>query len=90
MDSFHWVTATLTMVLSLGMTRLLTSGVNLFKSRGRAKMDWVPLVWALCIFYSNLEFSWVIQSIGGLAGDWTFQRFLALFSLVIVLFLASA
>ena len=38
MESFHWVTGTLTMVLALGMTRLLAMCVSLFRARGRAQM----------------------------------------------------
>lgn len=90
MHSIQWVTGTLMMVLSLGMTRMLTSMVALFRSRDHSTLDWVPMAWAACLFYSLLEFSYALTGLGSRAIDWTFQNFLMLFAVVIILFLASA
>lgn len=90
MQNFQWVTSTIVMVLSLGMTRMLGSAVSLFRARRHSRMDWVPFVWALCIFFSLLDFSWVLTPLGKAGGDWTFTRFLWLFVLSLLLFLAAA
>jgi hypothetical protein len=90
MESFHWVTGTLGMVLALGMTRLLATAVALYRARSRAQLDWVPFVWAICIFYSLLEFSWTLQELGTLVEKWTFPLFLTLFGLALILFVAAA
>jgi hypothetical protein len=34
------------MILGLGITRLLSSVVEVFRSRHRAELDWVPFVWS--------------------------------------------
>lgn len=64
MDKLHWVTSTLGIVLALGLTRLLATGVALFQARDRLKMDWVPIVWAVCIFVMLLQLSWATLYLG--------------------------
>ncbi len=78
------------MVLGLGITRLLSSAVALFRSRGRAPLDWVPLVWAGCIFLWQLQFWWAIIELAPQALEWTPFRFLSILSLPLTLFLAAA
>ena len=56
MDSFRWISVTFSMILGLGVARLLTSGVALFKSRETAHLDWVPIVWAASIFLWQLQY----------------------------------
>jgi len=45
MDSFRWVAVVLSIILGLGVTRLLSSAVEVFRSRNQAHLDWVPLAW---------------------------------------------
>lgn len=90
MQNSHWVTSTIVMVLSLGMTRMLASAVSLFRARHHSKMDWIPFVWASCLFFSLLDFSWVLTPLGEAQKDWSFSHFLWLFGLSLLLFVASA
>jgi hypothetical protein len=90
MDKLHWVTSTLGIVLALGLTRLLASGVTLFRARGQAAFDWVPIVWAVCIFMMLLQFSWALLYLGSVDRDWTFVRFLVPLAEVTLLFVAAA
>lgn len=90
MDTFHWITATIGMVMALGMTRLLASGVTLFRSRKRVAMDWVAIVWALSIFYSMLNFSWDLRHPSGVVAEWSFVRCLILLGFALTLFVAAA
>ncbi len=78
------------MVMALGMTRLLSVGVLLFRSRGRVQMDWVPIVWACSIFYSMLDFSWDLRQPNGHGTEWTFMLFLVVFGFALLLFAAAA
>lgn len=90
MDTFNWITATIGMVLALGMTRLLSSGVCMFRSRHRATLHWVPLVWAFCIFFSMIDFSWDLhEASNGAIAKWDFDRALILLIFALVLFLAG-
>ena len=90
MDSFRWIAVALSLVLGLGVTRLLSAAVAMFRSRGRARLDWLPLAWALCIFVWQIQYWWAIEELTGLVATWTLARFLLLLALALLLFLAAA
>ena len=90
MNSFQWVTSSLQIVLALGLARLLASWVALFRSRHRAKLDWMPIVWSVNTFFVLLEFSYAIQGLGSMVETWSFPRFLQLLFLAMILFVASS
>jgi hypothetical protein len=89
MDSFRWIAVVLSMVLGLGVTRLLSSAVEVFRSRHQAKMDWVPFVWAGCVFIWQLQFWWAIIELPGLVKAWSVGSFLVLVSLTLLLFVSA-
>jgi len=90
MATFSWISVMLSLVLGLGITRLLSSAVALFRSRGRIQTDWIPLVWAACIFLWQLQFWWAIIELSPRIMVWTPLQFLALLSLPLMLFVAAA
>jgi hypothetical protein len=90
METFHWISVILSLVLGLGITRLLSSAVAVFRSRGRAQIDWVPLVWGACIFLWQLQFWWAIIELAPKINTWTPVQFLALLGLPLLLFVAAA
>jgi hypothetical protein len=89
MDSFRWIAVVLSMILGLGVTRLLSSTVEVFRSRHHAKMDWVPFVWAGCVFIWQLQFWWAIIELPGLVKAWSVGSFLVLVSLTLLLFVSA-
>ena len=76
MDSFRWIAVALSMILGLGVTRLLSAFVAVFRSRKHSKLDWIPLAWAGCIFLWQLQFWWAIIELPGLIRVWN-ARFLS-------------
>ncbi|MDX2197446.1 MAG: hypothetical protein SF069_00570 [Phycisphaerae bacterium] len=90
MDSFRWITTVLSMILGLGVTRLLSSVIAMFRSRAHSRLDWIPLVWAGCIFVWQLQFWWAIIELPGLVKVWTLGYFLTLVTLTLLLFVAAA
>jgi hypothetical protein len=90
MDKVHWVTTTLGIVLALGLTRLLATWVALFRARGHVRFDWVPIVWAACIFMMLLQYSWALLYLATMDREWTFARSLAPLAEAMLLFVASA
>ena len=90
MDSFRWIAVALSMILGLGITRLLASFVAVFRSRNRSRLDWIPLAWAFCIFIFHLQFWWAINELPGLVHIWTLSTFLALVGLTLLLFISAA
>ena len=90
MNNYSWIAATIGIVLALGMTRLLSNGVAVFRSRRRATLHWVPIVWAFCIFYSMLDLSWDLHNLSDVMAQWTLARALMLFAFAVVLFSSAA
>jgi hypothetical protein len=90
MDTFRWIATVVSMILGLGVARLLTAGVAVFRARRVVAMDGVPLVWALAIFVQQLDFWWSLGELATLPHHWTLGGFLLLVGLVLSLFLAAA
>ncbi len=90
MNNYNWIATTIGIVLALGMTRLLASWVALFRSRKRVTLDWVPPVWSMGIFFSMLDFSWVIHRFTGTEREWTFASCVILLGFAVILYAASA
>ena len=90
MDTFRWVAVALSMILGLGVTRLLTSAVIVFRSRHQAKLHWIPPVWAASIFVLQIQFWWAVIELAELIQVWTLHAFLLLLAMPLVLFAAAA
>jgi len=90
LDAFRWVSIPLSMILGLGVTRLLASMVAMFRSRTRAKLDVIPLAWAACIFIHHLQFWWAIIELPSLITTWTVASFLLLVCLTLLLYVSAA
>lgn len=90
MDSFRWIAVALSMILGLGVTRLLSAAVAAFRSRHHVQLDWIPLVWAACIFLWQLQYWWAVIELPSLVHTWTLISFLILISLTLLLFVAAA
>lgn len=90
MDTFHWISVAVSMILGLGVARLLTGIVAVFHARHRSPVDWLPLVWVASIFIQQIDFWWSLQELSILVPRWTLGGFLLLVGLVLSLFLAAA
>lgn len=88
--SFQWIQSALGIITALGMTRLIISVVQMHLARRRIRLDWVPFVWALNIFFLLLQFSWVFVALESLVEKWSFGLFLMLLCFVLTLFVAAA
>lgn len=90
MDSFKWITVTISIVLGVGITGMLSGAVALFRARGTVRFDWIPLVWAGCIFLWQLQYWWAVIELSGIVRTWTILEFSVLLLLVILLYVSSA
>ena len=89
-DSFRWISVLLSMVLGLGITRLLSSAVAVFRSRGYARLEWVPIAWAASIFIWQIQYWWAVIELAGMHETWLLVEFLALLGLALLLFVTAA
>lgn len=90
MNSFTWIATIMSMVLGLGVARLLTDFINAVRARRATRIDWVPLTWAFCIFLTQIQFWWAFGQLADSKPVWDFVNFLALVTMVVLLFAAAA
>jgi hypothetical protein len=90
MDDFRMMATVLSMVLGLGVTRLLLGLVTVFRIRRTSPADWIPLAWAGIVFADQLQFWWALNQLPSIRPEFTFGDFLFLVALTLMLFLAAA
>lgn len=90
MSNFSIIAAILSMVLGLSVTRLLLGLVTVFRIRHTSQVDWVPLVWAFLLFATQLEYWWAINQLPAVKSAFSFQEFIFLVLLTLMLFLSAA
>ena len=90
MEEFRMMATVLSMVLGLGVTRLLLGLVTVFRIRHQSRVDWIPIAWAGVLFASQLQFWWSINHLPAMGRAFTFADFVFLVALTLMLFLAAA
>ena len=88
--SLRWLSVMISMILGLGVARLLTGLVVVFRARGSSRLDWLPLVWAANIFVVQLQYWWAVNNLPPDAPPFTFPTFIAFLLLPTLLYLAAA
>ncbi|MHB2170231.1 hypothetical protein [Alsobacter sp. R-9] len=89
-DAFRWISVVVSIILGLGIARLLTAAVAQFHARRHRSLDWLPFVWAGVIFLQQIAFWWSLEELATKAQGWSFASFLVLVGLVLTLFLSAA
>ena len=90
MSNFSIVATVLSMILGLSVTRLLLGLLTVFRIRRAAAPDWVPLVWAVIVFSTQLEFWWAVNALPAIEQTFSFSEFLLLVLLTLTLFVTAA
>jgi hypothetical protein len=90
MQTLQWISVIMAMVLGLGVTRLLTALVAIFKTRRRITIDWVPVAWAGALFLTQLQFWWALGDLAAIKSSFPYLHFLGLVTLPLMLFLTAA
>ncbi len=78
------------LILGLGITRLFSNSIRLFRSRSAARMDWIPIAWAVCIFVWQIQYLWAVIELPNYVKHWTLFDFMLLIGLSLSLFVAGA
>jgi hypothetical protein len=90
MDTFRWIAVTFSMILGLGVTRVLSGAIAAFRSRHHAELDWIPFVWGVAVFVLQIQFWWAIFELPRLVDTWTLLDFMMLLGAPLSLFAAAA
>ena len=90
MTIFEFVSVAISIVLGLGVARLLSAGLDLFRHRHSTTLHWSPLVWAALIFWTQLEFWWSLFFVSQNLEVWTHTDFLGTIAFTVALFAAGS
>lgn len=90
MESFRWISVAFSMILGLGVTRVLSGSILVFRSRHRAELDWVPFAWAMAIFVLQLQFWWAMIELAEVERRWSRLDFLNVIAIPLSLYAAAA
>ena len=63
MTIFEFATVAVSLILGLAVSYLLESLVGVFRMRRRCRMDWIPFVWAGCVFVHQFHFWWALYEV---------------------------
>ena len=90
MSAFRAIWVAPSIILGMGMTRLFSDAITLFRSRHDVRIDWIPLVWAVCIFIWQIQYLWAIIELPAFVQKWTLFDFFILLFLSLSLFVSAA
>jgi hypothetical protein len=90
LDSFRWITVAISMILGIGVTRLLSSAVVIVRNRDDFRLDFLPIAWAIYVFFAQIQFWWGIIELSKLKSVWSLTDFLTFLSMPLLLFIAAA
>ncbi len=75
MSTFEFVTVLMSIIVGLGITRVLSGLSALIELRDSVTFDWLTLMWSLNIFSFHVIFWWVVVNNWRSLEEWTFLRF---------------
>ncbi len=88
MDPFSYLSFLTSIVLALGVTRVLTGVGTLLQFRGRVTLYWVHLMWTLNVFLFLLLNWWILYR-WSTWNNWTFFTFIFILLTPIICFLLT-
>ena len=90
MSAFEFFSVALSLVLGLGLARLLLGARYVFLSRRQLTPHWIPIAWAISIFIFQIQYWWAIYALESSIDAWTHGKFVSLLLAAILLFVAGA
>jgi hypothetical protein len=89
MDAFSYLATFLSIILGLGVTKILGGAADLIRLRTKIQFFWPGALWMLLVFLFQIQLWWSLFSLRNVH-DWTFAGFILVAMRPVALFLASA
>ncbi|MBP6011633.1 MAG: hypothetical protein KBA31_05330 [Alphaproteobacteria bacterium] len=89
MDAFAHLSVLISIVLGLGITNVLMGLARIVQMRGRVKIYWPPILWALVLLVIHVQTWWSMFGLRNIE-TWTFLAFSLTLMQPIFLFFLSA
>ena len=90
MSTFEFVTVLMSIVVGLGVTRILSGLADLVEHRASIALDWVTLIWAVNVLLYDLVYWWVVVNHWRFLTTWSIARFAPLFLYGVLLYFCAA
>ena len=90
MSTFEFVSVLISIVVGLGITRILSDLASLAEYRGNVKLDGLTLLWAINVLGYHLIYWWVVVNNWRIRETWSLFGFSALFLYGVTLFFCAA
>ena len=90
MSAFEFVTVLMSIVVGLGIARVLSGFSSLIEARREIKTDWVTVLWAINVLGYQLIFWWIVVNNWRYLQEWSFSKFGALFLYGVLIFFCAS
>ena len=94
MTPFEYISVAISIILALGITRLLTGMIDLVRYRKSVRWHWIPLVWALAILVIQFQFWWQVfaldEILTSLGRSWRNVDYIVMVLYTVALFTAGS
>lgn len=90
MSDFEFVSVLMSIVVGLGITRILSDLASLAEHRANVRLDGLTLVWAMNVLGYLLIYWWVVVNNWRTQATWSFFGFSTLFFYGVVLYFCAA
>jgi len=67
MNQFEYLTVMVSIVLGIGVSRLIADAARLIQARRHVRFYWVSIVWGVNLFLLHLQVWWVLGNGSGVA-----------------------
>ena len=90
MSTFEFVAILLSIVVGLGIARLLSALASLVEHRDQVRFDALTLAWVANLMVGHITFWWVTVGNARWSEEWSLAEFLVLFAYAVAMFFAAA
>jgi len=80
----------MSIVVGLGIARILSGVSSLIEARREVELDWVSILWAANVLGYHLLFWWIVVNNWRFLSEWPFSRFAALFLYGVLIFFCAS